>query len=524
MVSILNGLSALGTGVSAFAGSAALEMQKSQLANQSAILADQLATTRETKLQGQQQTYQTGENVASREATATNLAAQIAAENTRTQAQIAATASNTQKTIEAEAERQRVGFTAPTELEKTFRFLGLNPDGSPKTDANAPSPTPSPSPTAPSPTAPSSSTPIASTGTTTGQTADASGTTGAPMPDTGAAGVTTPGAVTPPKPSPLDNPLVRKALGQPALGSPEASRYAIAQDVNSDPAFKYKTAGQKAAEVELRVAVAEGKMTDPASREAMAQGIASYQIAPLSGFSLTKPGGPETMARAIILNPDYQESRYPEVNKAMSAFGSGKQGDIIRANNVGVQHLDVIDQAAAALANGNIGALNSLKNAFQQQFGAPAPTTFDGLKQIVGTEIEKAVAGGIGSSADRDRLQAALDRARSPAQLQAMTDGFRSLMIGQLSGLKTQYEEATGFKSGPFAFENKLAPATVARLGGGGGTAPAVALPPDRTATAPQTVYTDSGPVDLPAAPAPRAPAVTPNVIRYDAQGNRVSP
>lgn len=51
MVSILNGLSSLGQGVSQFAGTAGLEAQKSQLAQQSVILADQLATTRETTLQ-----------------------------------------------------------------------------------------------------------------------------------------------------------------------------------------------------------------------------------------------------------------------------------------------------------------------------------------------------------------------------------------------------------------------------------------------------------------------------------------
>ena len=191
----------------------------------------------------------------------------------------------------------------------------------------------------------------------------------------------------------------------------------------------------------------------------------------------------------------------------MSAFGSGKQGDLIRSNNVGVQHLEVIDQAGKALGNGNIQALNSLKNAFQQQFGAPEPTTFDGLKQIVGTEIEKAVAGGIGSSADRDRIMAALSRANSPAQLQAITDGFRSLMVGQLLGLKTQYEEATGIKSGPFAFENKLAPATIERLKGtsssGASTAPVAASPPE------STTFDEYG-RPMPSMSAPTKPAAAP--------------
>jgi hypothetical protein len=169
------------------------------------------------------------------------------------------------------------------------------------------------------------------------------------------------------------------------------------------------------------------------------------------------------------------------------------------------------------LENGNIQALNSLKNVFEQQFGAAPPTTFDGMKQIVGTEIEKAIAGGIGSSADRDRIMAALSRANSPAQLQAITDGFRSLMVGQLIGLKQQYEEATGFKSGPFAFENKLVPATLKRLGpiSGDATAtktatPAAVTPPDKNA--PMTVqqmYGGAAPTE-----APQPPAANPALMR----------
>jgi hypothetical protein len=432
MASLMNGFSALGAGVAQFAGTAGLEQQRAQLANQSAVLADQLATTREsvgrvqagdiaaaaaekqqqfqTGLEGQRQTFQAGENAKTQ-----------AAEMARTQATEAGATARTKMTIDA-----------PPETIKLLRALGVQLPG------DAP------------PAATSTSTAPGSTGGTSSPSTSAPGV----APDTSAAE----------KPDLMENPLVRKALGFPAAGSAEASRYAISKDVDSDPAFRYKTAGQKAAETELRVAVAEGKMTDPGSREAMAQGIASYQIAPLSGFSLTKPGGPETMARAIQLNPDYQESRYPEINKGMSAFGTGKQGDLVRANNVGVQHLDVIDQAGEALGNGDVKLLNSLKNTFQQQIGVPEPTTFDGLKHIVGTEIQKAISGGIGSSDDRDRLMKALDGANSPAQLRAITDGFRSLMVGQLAGLKTQYEEATGFKSGPFAFENKLAPETAKRL------------------------------------------------------------
>jgi hypothetical protein len=451
--SFLNGLSQLGAGVASFAGNAGLELQKAQLANQQAILADQLATARETTLQGQQQQFQAGLQQSSQAFQGSQTDKTLAAEQARQSAELAARSSEGAANRAAQLELEGRRENAPTETEKLFRFLGINPNGTPASGGTSlASPT-----SATSTSGDSSAQRLPGPRTTGGVAADGS----VVPPSSGAAT----GSIAPsPSANPIAANLVNKVLGIPESGSQAATRYAIAQDVNADPAFKYKTAGQKAAEVELRFAVAEGKMTDPASREKMAQGIASYQISPLSSFALTKPGAPETMARAIEINPDYQESRYPEVSKAMGAFGSGPQGNTIRSLNVGVQHLNLFDEAAAALGNGDMRAINSLKNTFQAQFGVAPPTTFDGLKQIVGTEIEKAVAGGIGSAADRERLMESLNRASSPAQLQAMTDGFRGLMLGQLIGLKNQYEDATGFKSGPFAFENKLAAETKTAL------------------------------------------------------------
>jgi hypothetical protein len=120
MPSLMNGLSALGQGVSAFAGTAGLELQKSQLANQSAVLADQLATVRETTLQGQQQNFQSGENTKSQAATAANTATVEAGANTRNTASIAGTAANTAATVAGEAARNtesQAGAMARTQLE-----------------------------------------------------------------------------------------------------------------------------------------------------------------------------------------------------------------------------------------------------------------------------------------------------------------------------------------------------------------------------------------------------------------------
>jgi hypothetical protein len=467
MASLLNGLSAMGQGVAAFAGTAGLEQQKSDLARQTAVLADQLATTRESTLQGQQQTFASGEAEKSRTATAALEQARLgsAAALQQSAQTFGAEQQSRQQTFaggEAEKARQaqinleRMRLTQPPESIRMLQYLGVPIPGL-SSNSTAASATVSPSGDGFEPQS------------SNGPAADAS-----PAPATNAAATAEQPAFSR---ADLTNPLIAKLLGEPVPGSDDAIRRAVAKGVAIDPEFKGKAADQQAMEVENRLAIAKGTIASPATRDALAASIASYQLSPLDQRARQMAGGPETMKKVLELNPNYQEGRYPEINKVMSAFASGKQGDVIRSLNVGVQHLAVIDAAGEAMKNNNVQALNSLQNMFEQQFGAPEPTTFNGLKQIVGTEIEKAVAGGIGASADRDRLMKALDSASSPAQLKAITDGFRSLMVGQLSGLKSQYEDGTDFKSGPFAFENKLVPETKAALGlrseGSGGKAPA---------------------------------------------------
>ena len=131
--SLLNGLSAMGSGVAAFAGSAGLEAQKAQLANQSAILADQLATTRETGLQQSRGVIEAAAAEKSQAATAANTAALIAGRATdvateqagagaRNTATIAGTAANT-ATVEAAATARNNAVIAAAAPEQQQKIL-----------------------------------------------------------------------------------------------------------------------------------------------------------------------------------------------------------------------------------------------------------------------------------------------------------------------------------------------------------------------------------------------------------------
>jgi hypothetical protein len=151
---------------------------------------------------------------------------------------------------------------------------------------------------------------------------------------------------------------------------------------------------------------------------------------------------------------------YGSTVKATSAFGAGKQGDLLRSFNVAISHLNTLDGLVDALGNGDIQALNKAGNYYAQQTGSPAPANFDAAKAIVGDEIIKAIVGGGGALADRENAQNQISRANSPEQLRGVIKTYKELMGGQLMGLKKQYTDTTGKND----FDSRLAPETIKEL------------------------------------------------------------
>jgi hypothetical protein len=250
---------------------------------------------------------------------------------------------------------------------------------------------------------------------------------------------------------------------------------------------------------QAKAAIAAAKEPTPEQLQSLAYQIAHYQEPPPSPQRLTSPNGIKLMAIVREMNPDYQAVRFPEIAKAMRDFATGRQGDQTRSMNTAIAHLDTIDELGKALKNNNVQLINRAGNAIGRQLGTTAPVTFDAAKQIVADEIAKAIIGGQNAEADRAKLQESLSRTNSPDQLLEVTKAFRTLMAGQLRSLRAQYEDATGFKKGEFAFEGKLLPETKSALGslgaGKGSAAPAAAAQWNHTATGPGGVklHSDDG-------------------------------
>jgi len=145
---------------------------------------------------------------------------------------------------------------------------------------------------------------------------------------------------------------------------------------------------------------------------------------------------------------DYSANNY----KGQGNFMYGKQGDQVRSFNVATEHLASLEPLITALGNGDIKAINTISNTIKNQFGGVPINNFETAKAIVADEIAKAIIGGQNALQDRADLQSKLSQAKSTDQLMGVVSTFKDLMAGQLTGLDTQYQAATGKKD----FEEKL--------------------------------------------------------------------
>lgn len=175
----------------------------------------------------------------------------------------------------------------------------------------------------------------------------------------------------------------------------------------------------------------------------MATAIANYEMAPLSPYKAATPVGAKIASMIKGINPTWDSKHYSEAQKTINSFATGVEGRTARSMNVAIDHLTLADELGKALQNGDIQAINAVRNAWRTQTGQEAPTNFEAVKSIVGGEVAKAVIGSQYALQDREELRAQLKAASSPAQLAGVIANYKRLMAGQLIGLEKQYQAGT---------------------------------------------------------------------------------
>jgi hypothetical protein len=161
--------------------------------------------------------------------------------------------------------------------------------------------------------------------------------------------------------------------------------------------------------------------------------------------------------------------------KAVKDFSTGQQGKMVNSFNTAIDHLDTMSKLSDALQNGDIKAFNSLGNTIAAQTGSPAPTNFNAARQIVTTEVIKAINASGGGVTERQEAERNFASANSPEQLKGLIGTYQNLLGGQLKSLNLQYENTTGRKD----FDKKLTPAAQSVVSRVRGETPAMVATPN---------------------------------------------
>lgn len=180
----------------------------------------------------------------------------------------------------------------------------------------------------------------------------------------------------------------------------------------------------------------------PTQEQGLVKAIAEGKIDPKT--LSTKGGHREKILQQVTqYKPDYNQQDYGQTDVAIKAYGTGKQGQSVRAFNVALEHLETLKELGDALENKDLQGVNKLANMWKTQTGDSGPTSFDGAKQLVADEVVKAIVGSGGGVHDREEAAKTISAASSPAQLNGIIETYKHLFGGQLKGLEEQYKAST---------------------------------------------------------------------------------
>lgn len=145
---------------------------------------------------------------------------------------------------------------------------------------------------------------------------------------------------------------------------------------------------------------------------------------------------------ALAENPTLSQSLFPQVQSTIKDFsGEGKNGQRLIGYGTVENHLDLAQQAIAALGNGTFTPANAVYQSVSRTFGGAAPTNMQLLGPYIGAEVYRALSGSqIGTGEERTQVQSAFSAARSPDQLNQAVALTRSVLSGGENQLRNAYE------------------------------------------------------------------------------------
>ncbi len=446
--SLMNGLSSAGQGIATYAATAGLEAQKADLARQTTILADQLATTRESA--GRQEAGQIAAAAAEKQNTFTS---DQNAQNRATQlnmATIGANATTGAASIHAKSAAAVAAITSsakPAEVKEAEWYANATPEQRQAYSATLMA---------------RAGLPPWMADQSGGAAAVASGAkpaatppvTGAPtgVSDGGAAAGVAAGLAPEATPPVTGAPTgVSDGVSTPAPSvSPPVTGTDTSTILPSSPNRNDKAlTGLPDAAVSMIKMMVDGKMSPP------------------SGMAMTKPYWQAFIAKASEYDPNFDETSWASRVATRKDFTVGKSADAVTAINTALSHAGTLVGDFDKLNNFRFTPANVVLNEITPLFGdarqGKARLTVDALA----SEARKVfAASGGGNLTELKNWQNDFPINGSPSQHQIALAGFVDLLDGRLQTLADRYNRGMGTTAEPLNLLQPKARAVYEKLTG----------------------------------------------------------
>lgn len=156
----------------------------------------------------------------------------------------------------------------------------------------------------------------------------------------------------------------------------------------------------------------------------------------------------EAFAKEVqSINPQFDTSTFGLETKAAEKATSGDWANTRLAYNTALDHSQLLMQAAKALQNGDVQALNSLKNRFGTEFGATGPITFNAIANAYNHEVGSVIAKGHTTDKEVETQGATLPANASLPQIQSVVGAYNSLMSSKRNELDKMIKAGAGNKA-----------------------------------------------------------------------------
>lgn len=404
--SLLNGLSEMGKSTAAFAATAGLEAQKSDLQRQTLMLADQLAGARESA--GRQETAGLTSQENRRQ------------ETFRSGEAVAADTRITARESAGRREAAALAEQASTPEMKLLRALGVPLAGtSSSSTASAPAPT--------------------DAGATWTDSTTPATTIDAAQPTASGANTT--------------NPLIAKHLGLPMPGSDDAVRRAIAEGVTSDPKFKNATLSEQAIEFKKRFASASASLSSDALDTIADRTIAGDTTA-LTGLGYGEGGAANRAAAQERITEKLKAKGLGGADLAASIANfmgekAGARTAGTREANVGMAvteaqlFMPLALEASKAVSRTNFPTLNSIIQAAEKGTGDENIVRLAvATNSLVNAYARAITPSGVPTEGNQTRARELLDKAWSDGQYGAAIDQLgKEMKAAKQSPIQQQTEQ-----------------------------------------------------------------------------------